>query len=604
MAIQQVSRITVRKGLAEELPQPLAGAELGWALDQRKLYIGNGTLADGAPIVGNTEILTEFSDLFEYSAAYTYLGEAGGYTVQTGATSGSPISQSLQSRLDSYAVVTDFGVVGDGVTDNTAAINRAMFELYCKQDNVSVRRALFFPAGTYKVSDTILIPPYARLYGDGAKSSIIRFEVLPWTPNTPFDSGVLVSYLGAYYRSKKPVGANGIDITNTEFWQDGVTLPPYVARTSDNRQQIGINIGNSATAPTMVSISNMGFATSVNVSGGHDVFLAEQINSLVCREVAYLGPLTQATLTVTTNELAGLRLDGTSGRPCRDLVFDSCEFSGLTYGIKTPNITRGVNIKSSSFVNLHQGVVLGGSPSLLGGPSGFRLMGNTFDNIYHEGLIIQDCSLNGSSFNTFIDVANRFGSVILATPVIRIAADNNISVGDMFSQTDDEAAVGNPRIELYDSAGSPPYVPSSIAITNSRTLQLGAYTRFSGIQTEIEDGTTIELVGPTVNSVIQITTGDPLQDGNPRSFVIDYTMIRLTSTGRAIRTGKLLVISAQDGDSAGEEELVWTDDFTENISTDLQFVVSGVIDGATTVQLLAEPTGFDGTIYFSLNYLA
>ena len=62
MAIVQVSQITNRKGLAENLPQ-LAGAELGWATDARRLYIGNGTLTDGAPVIGNTEILTEFSDI-------------------------------------------------------------------------------------------------------------------------------------------------------------------------------------------------------------------------------------------------------------------------------------------------------------------------------------------------------------------------------------------------------------------------------------------------------------------------------------------------------------------------------------------------------------
>ena len=50
MAIVQVSRITNRKGLAENLPQ-LAGAELGWATDERRLFIGNGTLQDGAPVM-------------------------------------------------------------------------------------------------------------------------------------------------------------------------------------------------------------------------------------------------------------------------------------------------------------------------------------------------------------------------------------------------------------------------------------------------------------------------------------------------------------------------------------------------------------------------
>lgn len=62
MAIVQISRITNRKGLQENLPQ-LAGAELGWSIDERRLFIGNGTLQEGAPEIGNTEILTEFSEI-------------------------------------------------------------------------------------------------------------------------------------------------------------------------------------------------------------------------------------------------------------------------------------------------------------------------------------------------------------------------------------------------------------------------------------------------------------------------------------------------------------------------------------------------------------
>ena len=62
MAIVQISRITNRKGLQENLPQ-LAGAELGWSTDSRRLYIGNGTLQEGAPVIGNTEVLTEFSEI-------------------------------------------------------------------------------------------------------------------------------------------------------------------------------------------------------------------------------------------------------------------------------------------------------------------------------------------------------------------------------------------------------------------------------------------------------------------------------------------------------------------------------------------------------------
>jgi hypothetical protein len=57
MAVVQISQIKHRRGTSENLPQ-LASAELGWSIDSQQLYIGNGTLAEGAPQVGNTRILT------------------------------------------------------------------------------------------------------------------------------------------------------------------------------------------------------------------------------------------------------------------------------------------------------------------------------------------------------------------------------------------------------------------------------------------------------------------------------------------------------------------------------------------------------------------
>ena len=57
MAIVQISQIKHRRGTNENLPQ-LSSAELGWSVDTQQLYIGNGTLAEGAPQIGNTRILT------------------------------------------------------------------------------------------------------------------------------------------------------------------------------------------------------------------------------------------------------------------------------------------------------------------------------------------------------------------------------------------------------------------------------------------------------------------------------------------------------------------------------------------------------------------
>lgn len=68
MAVIQISRIQHRRGLEADLPN-LSSAEFGWSVDTRKLYIGNGTIQEGAPSVGRTEILTEYS-ILDYQSSF------------------------------------------------------------------------------------------------------------------------------------------------------------------------------------------------------------------------------------------------------------------------------------------------------------------------------------------------------------------------------------------------------------------------------------------------------------------------------------------------------------------------------------------------------
>lgn len=596
MAILQISRITQRKGLAQDLPQPLAGAELGWAIDERKLYIGNGDLADGAPVVGNTEILTEFSDLLSYTTAYTYKGDAAGYTVQTGATSGAPVTQSLQSRLDSYAIVTDFGAKGDGVTDDTAAINRALFQLYCRQTNTQIRRSLFFPAGTYIVTDTLLIPPFARLYGEGALSSIIRFQVNPWVSFTPYASGTMVFYTtnGLYYRSVAQVPVedpaspgNAILPTNTSYWV-AESLPEYVIQTADSLQQTGVNIGtNGAAVPQNIEIATMAF-TTVNAgndsSMSHNICLIDRATSMTFSDVAFQGPFTTANGDVVTEDLACVRFGSSPSLPCTQINFNNCQFLGATYGIWTDKDVKGASVNNSYFSTLYRAVVL--ENDVIGGtsPTGVRIVENVFDNIYYEAIVFSGVSLNASAYNIFYNVGNIFLNVI-TTPVIDIDADNNVSIGDLFERSTTEAAT-QPRISLNNTGSIAlgmnirgiSYNIASNEISNQ--LQLGTYTRTTGIEDTLLDNTTTDLF--TVDTGLS----NPIV-----AFRMDYTIIRSTS----YRTGTLTVVR--------DTPLTYTDDYVENTSPGITLAASQT-GSDVTISYTATSTGTDGSIRYSITHLS
>lgn len=546
MAIVQISRITNRKGLAENLPQ-LAGAELGWSIDTRQLWIGNGTLQEGAPVIGNTEILTEFSDILELQSTYTYKGQAAGYTVQTGPTADDPVKQSLQSWLDQFASVKDFGAVGDGATDDTEAINRAMYQIYCREVNPQIRRSLFFPAGVYRITETIFIPPYATLYGEGADNSVIQLD------NVDDDS----------------------------------TLNAFVARTADSLLQYGVNIGaNGAIPPQYITVRDMGF---VNQDPTTDVFLVEDAVNCRFQSVGFYGPLTTSDLNTDADDTACVRFASTSSLVCSQIIFDDCDFGGTTFGINpatelggTDQEIAGITISNSSFDLFYQGIVLGSTTPVNGGATGVRIVNNKFDNIYAEGIIFDQVELNISAQNVFYNVGNHFGPYTTPfTSNIDIQSNNNISLGDMFARPDAFAnnfvsGTAWPRVTLNRT--------QSIASTNGKQLSLGTLTVESGL---------VFTMANNVSSIANIFTMDADQI---RAFTVNYTMLRDTG----VRTGTLTVV-ADANDSAGASTFV--DNYTENVNIGVTLYVSQTLDtisvGYTTTNL-----GVSAEFIYSINYLA
>lgn len=593
MAIVQISRITQRKGLAQDLPQPLAGAELGWATDTRKLYIGNGTTQEGAPVVGNTEVLTEFSDILNFATEYTYKGQSAGYVVQTGTTPSTPVSQSLQSRLDSTAVITDFGATGDGVTDVTANINNALYQLYCRQVNPQVRRSLYFPAGTYIISDTLNIPPYCNLYGDGPESTIIYFYVQTWTNTVGYASGVLVKSGASYYRSAASVPV-GTAISNTAYWTV-TTLPSYIFRTADSLQQTGANIGsNGASQPGSFEMSKMKFLTNMV----HDGCYIEAAQDCSFDSVNVSGPETQSSLTVLTNNTACVRFNTTASYVCSNIEWNHGTFSGMVWGTNTAEQIEGVTFSNCSFDTLYQGVYLGDTVAPAVGPTGFRIVQNNFDNIYAEGISIVNVGMNCSAYNAFYDVGNHFlGTANPSTPVIDINGTNNVSVGDMFERTTQYSTGLHPRIQLNNRNG----VATGMNVSNITFYQnnsdgggtpynfanqqaLGTYQRMAGITDTLTDNVAVARTLLTFDAVYI------------RAVRIDYTIVR----GSAVRTGAYTIVCGTD---AAGTNLQGSDSGVQNSAPGQTFSVT---EAASVVswKYVTTSTGSAGTIYYSVTKLA
>jgi hypothetical protein len=67
------------------------------------------------------------------------------------------VQRTALTKFRDTVSVKDFGAVGDGVTDDAAAITAA----------IATGKAVYLPTGTYKVLTTIVIPTQAMIFGDG-----------------------------------------------------------------------------------------------------------------------------------------------------------------------------------------------------------------------------------------------------------------------------------------------------------------------------------------------------------------------------------------------------------------------------------------------------
>lgn len=74
------------------------------------------------------------------------------------------VPMTIEKALNETVSVKRFGAVGDGVTDDTAAIQAAY--------TANPTGTIDHPPGTYIVSDTLIVPPGAVLIGSGRASSI------------------------------------------------------------------------------------------------------------------------------------------------------------------------------------------------------------------------------------------------------------------------------------------------------------------------------------------------------------------------------------------------------------------------------------------------
>ncbi len=398
MAVVQISRIQLRRGKKNAgtgLPQ-LASGELAWCIDTQELFIGNGSVGEGAPAVGNTKLLTETDNLLDLG---TYSYKPDDSLIQTGVDVNFPVERSLQARLEDYVSSADYGIVS-GSTDQYEKIQRIIDNLFLDKVSagISSRVTLTFQPGEYTFSSTVYLPSYVRIEGAGKNRTTFNFTgtgpAFAFINDTSTKTSRKTSVGIEYNTQAKFCYLKGFTINTTAV--DAVGFSMYCVRDSVfNDIEINGAYGTVSGSYTSSGIKMFAFSGSYANPGGvtcqRNIFSNVYVNGFIYNVYA--------------------KQDIYNNR------FSNCEFTDSRYGIR---FGEGAD---------------GSSTGEEFGPRNNLIENSYFENIEQEAIYVGLGYGNKSTANTFVNIGNDGGDFSEGVySHIKFLTDGNTSYQDKFDR--------------------------------------------------------------------------------------------------------------------------------------------------------------------------
>ena len=319
MAVVQISKIQQRRGqkLLSGMPQ-LSSAELAWAVDTQELFIGNGSVTEGAPYVGNTRVLTEHDNILELAGSYKFAEPDLSITAS--------IFRSLQSKLDEIQVsVIDFGPQPDPSTNHTPYFVTAFTQLF-QNANTDYRKVLIVPNGHYYLTSTLRIPSNVILRGETQDGVILDIGA-----NTiEFLSAAGTDVLGPFTSTDRPenVSISNLTIQYTTGSMDITGLKD--SKFENVKWKSTYTLGDTVSTPVLASQS---YDLSAVANTGNIRIAGTGLTSSPLIQVFTSDTVT--TVNAIVSELTGagvnrLTANFTATRVAESLIITAIDGSGLS----------------------------------------------------------------------------------------------------------------------------------------------------------------------------------------------------------------------------------------------------------------------------------
>ena len=413
MAVVQISKIQVRRGQKNSnsgIPQ-LSSAEFAWAVDTPELFIGNGSVLEGAPYVGNTKVLTEHDNILELASSYQFASDDTAITLS--------VPRSLQSKEDETVSVADFGAVGDGSTDCVTAFETAFTELFRNADD-TYKKVLLVPNGEYLFTSDLVVPSGVILRGETQLGAVLNIG----NNNIRFITSQGLE-LGDFNSTNRPTNLNlsnfTIKRTTGQLTLSGVADSEFHAVKFIGDYVLGDSI-TLATTPPAVFWQNILVGTRTNNIIFDKCMFQENAISIKCLQSSVFDTAVRfQDCKFFVNDTA-IYIDGVSTQGNRWQIND-CEFEEVANQAFRSTAGHGTLIQRTKFFSVGNGI--GNSAN----PNDYMVyFGETIGNT------LVDCSSDRQQAATTISSTAAFSEVFNSAGVTFVDKIHaTISLSDSFA---------------------------------------------------------------------------------------------------------------------------------------------------------------------------